>query len=355
MKKYNFSSGPAILPQSVFEQAARSVLEYNNLGLSILEMSHRSDPFVEILEGAKNMVIELLDLDDDFEVLFLTGGASSQFCVVPYNLLPLNGTAAYLDTGTWSVKAIKEAKIFGGVEVVESSKASNFNFIPKDYEVSEQSTYFHITTNNTIYGTQIHNIPTTNIPIVADMSSDIFSKQIDMNQFGLVYAGAQKNLGPAGTTLVLVRKSLLGKVNRAIPSMLDYQVHIAKKSAFNTPPVFPIYCCYLGLQWIKEKGIAQIEKDNQLKAKILYDEIDRNPLIRGNVAKEDRSLMNVTFTLKDSNLDQALYDLAEAANCVTINGHRSVGGFRASIYNAMPLEGVQTLIKVMQELERKFG
>lgn len=355
MKKYNFSSGPATLPQPLFEEAAKAVLDYQNSGLSILEISHRSNTFVEILEGAKSLVVELLDLEDDFEVLFLTGGASMQFCQVPFNILTSNGTALYLDTGTWSENAIKEAKLFGKVEVLASSKSSTFNHIPKNYTIPENADYFHITTNNTIYGTQIHEIPKTNVPIVADMSSDIFSKEIDMNQFGLVYAGAQKNLGPAGTTLVLVRKSLLGKTSRAIPSMMDYRVHISKKSAFNTPPVFPIYCSYLGLQWIKEQGIANLEKVNRQKAQMLYEEIDRNPLLQGHTVKEDRSMMNATFVLTRPELDKAFVDLATEANCVAIRGHRSVGGFRASIYNAMPMEGVKTLIGVMQELERKFG
>ena len=296
-----------------------------------------------------------LNLDDDFEVLFLTGGASTQFCLAPFNLLPSNGFAAYLDTGTWSEKAIKEAKLFGGVQTLASSKSSGFNHIPKNYAIPKDAAYLHITTNNTIYGTQMHEIPATKVPIVADMSSDIFSKEMDMNQFGLIYAGAQKNLGPAGTTLVLVRKSLLGKAGRAIPSMLDYQIHIAKKSAFNTPPVFPIYCCYLGLQWIKEQGIAQLEKVNAQKAKLFYEEIDRNSLLKGHALEEDRSFMNLTFTLTKPELESALLDMANAANCVAIKGHRSVGGFRASMYNAMPIEGVKTLISVLQELERKFG
>ncbi|MGB1243179.1 MAG: 3-phosphoserine/phosphohydroxythreonine transaminase [Chitinophagales bacterium] len=355
MKKYNFSSGPAILPQSLFEQAAKATLDYQDSGLSILEISHRSDAFVEIMEGAKSLVVELLDLEDDFEVLFLTGGASTQFCLVPFNLLPSNGLAVYLDTGTWSEKAIKEAKLFGNVEVLASAKDSNFNHIPRNYQIPNQATYCHLTTNNTIYGTQMHEIPKTNVPIVADMSSDIFSKKIDMNQFGMVYAGAQKNLGPAGTTLLLIRKSLLGKTNRAIPSMLDYRVHIAKKSAFNTPPVFPIYCCYLGLQWIKERGITQIEQDNLLKAKLIYEEIDRNSLTKGHALVEDRSTMNASFVLTDTKLEKSFLDLAEQANCVGVKGHRSVGGFRASIYNAMPIEGVEALVDVMQELERKFG
>ncbi len=355
MKKYNFSSGPATLPQPLFEEAAKAVLDYQDSGLSILEISHRSDTFVEILEGAKSLVVELLGLEDDFEVLFLTGGASMQFCQVPFNLLSSNGTGLYLDTGTWSEKAIAEAKLFGNVQVLASSKSSTFNHIPKGYAIPQQGDYFHITTNNTIYGTQIHDIPQASIPIVADMSSDIFSKKIDTNQFGLVYAGAQKNLGPAGTTLVLVRKSLLGKTGRAIPSMLDYQVHIAKQSAFNTPPVFPIYCCYLGLQWIKKQGIAQLEKINRQKAQLIYQEIDRNSLTKGHTTVEDRSMMNATFTLTNPELEESFVDLAEQANCVAIQGHRSVGGFRASIYNAMPIEGVQTLVEVMQEFERQFG
>ena len=351
MSKINFSSGPAMLPQSVLEELSRAVLNYQNSGLSILEISHRSDAFVEILEGARSLVRELYQLTEDYEVLFLTGGASMQFCQVPYNLLNTNGLATYLDTGTWSAKAIKEAQLFGRTKIVASSKDKNYSYVPdfKSYgsQVGKDSTYFHITTNNTVYGTQIHDLPAVDCPLVADMSSDIFSKPLSIEKFGLIYAGAQKNMGPAGTTLVIVRKDLLGKVERDLPTMLDYRTHINKKSAFNTPPVYAIYACYLTLQWIKNKTLVQIAKDNQQKANLLYNEIDRNPLFEGTVNKSDRSLMNVTFRLKEERLTDIFLQKAAEAGCVALKGYRTVGGCRASIYNAMPLEGVERLVEVM--------
>ncbi len=356
MKKINFSAGPSILPQVVFEQLSEAVLNYNNMGVSILEISHRSKAFDDIIERAFALVRELYSLTDDYEVLFLTGGASMQFCQVPYNLLPENELAAYLDTGKWSIKAIQEAKLFGKTQVVATSKDKNYTYVPKNYELDPKSIYFHITTNNTIYGTQIHDIPDVHCPLIADMSSDIFSKPLEnLSKYGIIYAGAQKNTGPAGTTLVIIRKDMLGKVKRAIPTMLNYQTHIDKRSLFNTPPVYAIYGCLLTLEWAKAQGLKTLEQRNQEKASTLYKEIDRNGLFEGVVAEADRSIMNVTFVGKNTDLDDKFLAMTETANCVAIKGHRSVGGFRASLYNAMDLAGVQTLVEVMQEFERKFG
>lgn len=356
MKKLNFYSGPAILPPSVLEKAAQAVLDFNGSGLSILEISHRSSAFQEVMDGARALVRELYELPTDYEVLFLTGGASTQFPLIPYNLLPQGGTAAYLETGQWAENAIKEARLFGNVAVVASSRDANFSYIPKQYTVPSNATYLHVTTNNTIYGTQLHSIPQSHCPIVADMSSDIFSRPFDATQCGVIYAGAQKNMGAAGTTVVIVRKDLLGKTNRAIPTMFDYQTHIAKGSMFNTPPVFAIYVSYLTLQWIKQRGLAKIGSDNQQKADTLYTEIDRNSLFTGTVTKpEDRSQMNVTFRCNNTNLEQSFLDLATQNNCIGIKGYRTVGGFRASIYNAMDLAGVQTLVQLMQHFEEQYA
>jgi phosphoserine aminotransferase len=358
MKKHNFSSGPAILPASVFEEASQAVINYNDIGLSILEISHRSPEFTAILAEAEALVRELLGVNEEYAVLFLQGGASSQFFMTAMNLLSSNGTAAFLDTGSWSTKAIKEAKLFGKVEVVASSKDKNFNYIPKEYDIPSDASYFHITTNNTIYGTQIQDIPQTNIPLVADMSSDIFSRPIDINRYALIYAGAQKNMGPAGATLVIVRKSLLGQVDREIPTMLDYRTHIKKSSAFNTPPVFPIFVSMLTLRWIKTNGgIAPMQKQNREKADLIYNEIDQNPMFVGTVSdKADRSTMNATFVLAEGKEDLAPHflEMCDAAGCVTVKGHRSVGGFRASMYNAMPLESVEVLVGVMQAFANKY-
>lgn len=361
MQKINFSAGPAILPQSVLATLSQSVLNYQNTGLSILEISHRSDAFVEILEGARSLVRDLYQLTDDYEVLFLSGGASTQFCLVPYNLLNPNGLAAYLDTGTWSAKAIKEAQLFGKTSVVASSKDKDYTYVP-DFEsyrhdINADTSYLHITTNNTVYGTQIQAMPQVDCPIVADMSSDIFSQPLPLpiEKFGVIYAGVQKNTGPAGTTLVIIRKDLLGKVERQIPTILDYRTHINKKSAFNTPPVYAIYGCYLTLKWAKEKTLAQLQKNNQLKASLLYNEIDRNSLFEGNVRKADRSLMNATFRLKDKTLDALFLEATIKADCVGLKGYRTVGGFRASMYNALPVQGVERLVSVMQEFEERMG
>lgn len=352
MKKHNFSAGPCILPQSVFEQASQAVLNFNNSGLSILEISHRSKDFVAVMDEAQKLAIELLGLEGKgYKALFLQGGASTQFLMAAYNLLEKK--AAYLNTGTWSSKAIKEAKLFGEVEEVASSKDKNFNYIPKNYSVPADADYFHCTSNNTIFGTQIKDFPTTGgIPMVCDMSSDIFSRKLDFSQFSIIYAGAQKNMGPAGTTLVVVKEDILGKVSRQIPSMLDYQTHIGKDSMFNTPPVFAVYTSMLTLRWLKENGgVEGIQKLNKEKAALIYNEIDRNPLFEGFAAVEDRSMMNATFNLKDEKYKDLFEDLAKAAHINGINGHRSVGGYRASMYNALPLESVQTLVNVMKELE----
>ncbi|THH41162.1 3-phosphoserine/phosphohydroxythreonine transaminase [Neolewinella litorea] len=353
MKKINFSAGPAILPASVLTQAAAAVENLDGSGLSILEISHRSDAFDAVLVEAEQLVRELLNVGDEYGVLFLSGGASTQFFFTAMNLLNPEETAGYLDTGSWSAKAIKEAKNFGKVNIIASSKESNYDHIPRGYTVPDGLKYVHLTSNNTIFGTQFKEWPETDAPLVADMSSDIFSRRIPLEKFGIIYAGAQKNLGPAGATLVIVRKDLLGKVNRTLPSMLDYRVHIDGGSTYNTPPVYPIYVMMLTLRWIKAQGgLEGMEKHNERKAKLLYEEIDRNPKFRGTVADDfSRSQMNVTFVCTDEADTAAFQAAAEAAGCDGITGHRSVGGFRASIYNSMPYEGVETLVRVMREFE----
>lgn len=355
MKKHNYSAGPSILPQEVFEKSAQAILNYNHSGLSILEISHRSKDFIAIMEEARALVLELLNLKGKgYQVLFLSGGASLEFLMVPYNLMKVNGKAAYLDSGTWASGAIKEAKNFGETLVVASSKTANYNFIPKDFTIPTDVDYFHCTSNNTIFGTQMQSFPKTKIPLVCDMSSDIFSRVIDFSQFDLIYAGAQKNLGPAGTTLVVIKEEILGKTGRTIPNMLDYQQHIAKESMYNTPPVFPIYASLLTLQWLKNQGgIAAIEKINNQKASLLYNEIDNNPLFEGTAVKEDRSKMNATFVLKDASHQEQFDKLWKEAGISGLTGHRSVGGYRASMYNALPLESVQVLVSVMQELKNR--
>ena len=352
MKKHNFSPGPCILPQSVFEKASQAVLDYEGVGLSILEMSHRSKEFVAVMERARSLALEHLGLTGKgYQALFLQGGASTEFLMVAYNLL--ENKAAYLNTGTWATKAIKEAKLFGELVEVASSKDANFNYIPKGYTIPSDIDYFHCTSNNTIFGTQLKEIPNTDAPIVCDMSSDIFSRQMDFSKFSLIYAGAQKNMGPAGATLVVVKEDILGKVSRVIPSMMDYKIHIGKDSMFNTPPAFAVYVSMLTLEWLKEQGgIAGIESVNNAKADLLYNEIDRNPLFVGFAAKEDRSPMNATFNLADENAKERFDTLWQEANINGLNGHRSVGGYRASMYNALPLSSVQVLVDVMQEAER---
>lgn len=352
MRKDNFGAGPCILPQNVFEEASRAILEYNDIGLSILEISHRSPEFVEIIEEARNSVLELTNLKDKgYQVLFLHGGASLQFLMVAINLLQKK--AAYLNTGKWSTNAIKEAKLFGEVVEVASSKDKNFNYIPKNYNIPNDVDYFHCTSNNTIYGTQMNEFPDIDVPLICDMSSDIFSRQLDFSKFDLIYAGAQKNMGPAGTTMVLLKDDLLGKVEREIPTMLDYQTHIKKDSIFNTPSVYAIYVTMLTLRWLKDLGgIEAIEEINQKKAALLYAEIDRNSAFEGLVAKEDRSKMNVTFKLKEEERTAEFNRLWEESGIIGLKGHRSVGGYRASLYNALPLGSVDILADLMKWFEK---
>jgi phosphoserine aminotransferase len=356
MNIHNFSAGPSILPQEVFEKAAQAVINLDNSGLSILEISHRSKAFIAIMEEAKSLVLELMQLQGKgYEALFLQGGATMEFLRVPINLLAENQTAAYLDTGLWSSNAIKEAQIYGAVAVVESSKSENYTYIPKNYSIPEDVAYFHCTSNNTIYGTQIHDFPETKVPVICDMSSDILSREIDYSYFDLIYAGAQKNMGPAGVTLIVVKKEILGNANRIIPTLLDYQKHIAAESMLNTPPVFSIYTSLLNLKWLKANGgIANIGRKNKEKADLLYAEIDRNPLFVGTVNPEDRSIMNATFLLKEASLTEKFAQICASKDISGIIGHRSVGGYRASMYNAMAIDSVQVLVDAMKELEQNI-
>ena len=356
MKKHNFYAGPAILPQSVLNQAADSVINFSNMDLSLLEISHRSKEFEAVMAEAEQLVRELLSLNDDFAVLFLSGGASSQFYMVPMNLLGENEKAYYINTGTWATGAIKEARLFGDVEVLASSEADSFRHIPKGFTVPGDGAYLHLTFNNTIYGSQYKSFPKAEIPIVCDMSSDIFSKKIDGKDFGLIYAGAQKNMGPAGVTLVTVRKELMGRAQRKLPTMLNYKTHAEKNSMYNTPPVFPIYVSMLTMRWIKEMGgLSAMESRNQAKAEMLYNEIDKNPCFTGTVAKEDRSWMNVVFIPKKVEHETLFLEECKKAGCVGLAGHRSVGGFRASLYNALDLESVEVLVDVMQSFANKYA
>ena len=352
--KHNFGAGPGILPHEVLKQAAQAVVDFNGIDLSILEISHRSAEFEAVLAEAVRLVKELLEVPEGYSVLFLQGGASQQFAMVPYNLLPHDGKAAYLETGVWANKALKEAKYFGNVEVVASAKESNFTYIPKDYTVPADAAYFHITTNNTIYGTQLHEINPSPVTMVADMSSDIFSRKINVSDFGLIYAGAQKNMGPAGATLVIVKDEILGKLDRKIPAMFNYQAHIEGGSMYNTPPVFAIYVSMLTLGWLKAKGgVASMQKENDAKAAMLYKEIDRNPLFKGVAVTEDRSRMNVCFVVNNTEHEKPFLKLCDDYGIVGIKGHRSVGGFRASIYNALPTTSIHVLIDAMQEFAEK--
>ncbi|WCO03286.1 3-phosphoserine/phosphohydroxythreonine transaminase [Psychroserpens ponticola] len=352
MKRHNFSAGPCILPGEVLQKASEAIINFDN-GLSLLEISHRSKPFVDVMENARALALELLGLEGKgYKALFLQGGASTQFLMVALNLLEKR--AGYLNTGTWSDKAIKEATIFDDVYEVASSKDANFNYIPKGYDIPADYDYFHCTSNNTIFGTQMKEFPNSPIPMVCDMSSDIFSRQLDFSKFDLIYAGAQKNMGPAGTTLVVVKEDILGKVSRKIPSMMDYKIHISKSSMFNTPPVFAVYTSMLTLEWLKNLGgISAIEKENDKKAQLIYSEVDLNPLFKGFSTKADRSTMNATFTLSNEDLKETFETMVKEAGINGLNGHRSVGGYRASMYNALSLESVGVLVDVMSELERK--
>lgn len=352
MKKHNFSAGPCILPQEVLEKASEAILNFNDDDLSLIEISHRSKSFVDVMEKARSLSLELLGLENKgYKALFLQGGASLEFLMVAYNLL--NKKAAYLNTGTWANNAISEAKAFGEVVEVGSSKDEGYTYIPKGYSIPEDADYFHCTSNNTISGTQMKKFPETNVSLVCDMSSDIFSRQLDFEKFDLIYAGAQKNMGPAGTTLIIIKEAILGKVERHIPSMLNYQIHIDKESMANTPSVFAVYVSMLTLQWLKDLGgIKFIEQINKKKAALLYAEIDRNSFFNGVVAKEDRSTMNATFILTDDRFSETFNTMWKEAGISGLSGHRSVGGYRASMYNALPLHSVQALVDVMQELER---
>ncbi|WP_034059019.1 3-phosphoserine/phosphohydroxythreonine transaminase [Lacinutrix jangbogonensis] len=352
MRRHNFSAGPCVLPKEVILKASEALLDFDN-GLSLIEISHRSKPFVDVMEKARALALELLGLEGKgYKALFLQGGASTQFLMVALNLLEKR--AGYLNTGTWSDKAIKEAKIYDDVYEVGSSKNANYNYIPKGYDVPSDYDYLHVTSNNTIFGTQMKSFPKVDIPLVCDMSSDIFSRTLDFSQFDLIYAGAQKNMGPAGTTLVVIKEDVLGQVSRKIPSMMDYKSHIEKGSMLNTPPVFAVYTSMLTMQWLKDLGgIKAIEKENEKKAIVMYSEIDLNPLFKGYAAKEDRSKMNATFTLENENLKDTFEAMVQEAGINGINGHRSVGGYRASMYNALSLDSVKVLVEVMSELESK--
>lgn len=354
MKKHNFYAGPSILTPYTIQNTADAVLNFADTGLSLLEVSHRSKEFQAVVDEAVALTKELLQLPEGYHVLFLGGGASLQFCMVPFNLL--NKKAAYLNTGTWATNAIKEARIFGEVDVVASSEDTKFNYIPKDFTIPTDADYFHYTSNNTIYGTEIRKDPDSPIPMVCDMSSDIFSRLFDATKYDIIYAGAQKNLAPSGVTIAIVKESALGHVDRVIPTMLDYRTHIKKGSMFNTPPVLPIYSALMTLRYYKEQGgVAEMEKRDIEKAAILYDEIDRNKLFVGTVAEEDRSIMNVCFVMKPdyAELEKDFLDFATSKGMVGIKGHRSVGGFRASLYNALPKESVEALVAVMKEFEAK--
>ena len=353
---HNFSAGPCILPQEVLEQASQAVKSWDDHGLSLVEMSHRSKPFVAVMEECRALTKELLQLPDRYEVLYLQGGASLGFLTAAMNFLPEGGKAAYADTGTWSAKAIKEAKHAGQVHVVTSSKESNYDHIPAVGEVDGDNAFLHITTNNTIFGTQYAHMPDSNVPLVADMSSDILSRTFDPNPFALIYGGVQKNMGPAGAVMYAVDTDRLGATGRSIPSYLDLSVHLGKDSMFNTPPVFSVYTTMLTLRWLKEQGgVAAIQAANESKASLLYGEIDRNPLFVGHAQQGSRSNMNVTFRLNDDTQAERFDAAWNAAGINGLKGHRSVGGYRASMYNALPLESVQVLVDVMAEFERTQG
>lgn len=346
---HNFSAGPAILPQEVIQNCSDALQNFSGTNLSLIEVSHRSKEFVNVMDEAQSLVKKLMNIGDDYEVMYLQGGASSQFLMVAMNLLETK--AAYLNTGTWSTKAIKEAKHYGAINELASSADKNFNYIPKDYTIGSDNDYFHCTSNNTIFGTQMQNFPDSPVPMICDMSSDIFSRKIDFSAFSLIYAGAQKNMGPAGTTLVVVKKEILNQVSRHIPTMLDYNTHINKGSMFNTPSVFAVYGCLQTLKWIDGQGLEEIENYNNLKADLIYSEIDQNDMFEGTTAVEDRSIMNATFVLKEERLNDAFLNACNEANISGLKGHRSVGGFRASMYNAMRIESVKVLVDVMRNFK----
>ena len=351
---HNFNAGPSVLPKEVLEEASKAILNFNNSGLSILEIGHRTPLFESVMDEARMLVRELMKLDDDHEVLYLHGGATVQFMQIPMNLLDEGETAAIADTGVWSTKAIQEAKLFGNVDVVCTSKERNYKFIPKDFTVPDHAKYLHVTSNNTIYGTQWHHFPKTSVPLIADMSSDIFSREIDFNSFDLIYAGAQKNMGAAGTNLVVVNKNILGKIKRPIPPIMDYLLHIKAGSMLNTPPVFAVYVSMLTLRWLKENGgVSAMEKLNNQKSAMLYQAIDNSKIFKGTVDKEDRSKMNICFVTEDPPIEKRFLDFADKNNIYGIKGHRSSGGFRVSAYNALPLRSVEYLVGKMEEFEKE--
>jgi phosphoserine aminotransferase len=356
---HNFNAGPSVLPKEVFEEASHAIIDFNNTGLSILEIGHRTSLFQAVMDEAISLVKELMKLDSDHEVLFLHGGATTQFMQVPMNFLDENEVAAYTDTGVWGTKAIKEAKLFGHVEVVCSGQDKKYTYLPKDFHVPATAKYLHITTNNTIYGTQWQDLSffnKFNVPIVADMSSDVLSRQVDFNKFDLIYAGAQKNMGAAGVNIIVVNKNILGKIERKLPTIMDYRIHIENGSMLNTPPVFAVYVCMLTLRWLKSKGgVSALEKLNNAKAKLLYDTLDNLPAFKGTVAKEDRSKMNAVFIMEEAKLEKEFLELSRAEGIVGIKGHRSVGGFRASMYNALTLESVEVLTALMKDFAQKHG
>lgn len=354
-KVHNFSAGPAILPPSAIQESIAALQNFAGTGLSLIEISHRSKEYEAVVAEAQALVKELLNVGDDYDAVFLQGGASLQFDMIPMNFLGDNETASYLNTGVWAKRAVKEAGFFGNVNVVASSEDKNFSYIPKDYVISGDSKYFHCTSNNTIYGTEMFHFPTSPVPVVCDMSSDIFSRPINGNDFAMIYAGAQKNMGPAGTTLVVLKKDAIKKASRKIPTMLDYQIHIDNGSMYNTPSVFAIFVTLHTLRWIKSVGLEAMEQRNKAKADLLYAEIDRNGLFRGTVAPEDRSRMNVNFVLNNPELEADFFAMCKAANLSGLKGHRSVGGLRASLYNALELESVQALVDAMKEFERIKG
>lgn len=357
-KIHNFSAGPSILPQEVFEEASKAVLDFNGGGLSILEMSHRSKEFVAVMDEACQLVKDIYKLGDDYEVLFLQGGASLGFLISAYNMMRENKRGGYITTGSWASKALKEGKWVSDAVEIATSKPENYNHIPKGYTIPEDIDYLHFTSNNTIFGTQFHSYPETKHALVCDMSSDIFSREIDARAFDLIYAGAQKNMGPAGATVFIVKKEHIGKSTMDIPTMLNLKTHAEKESMFNTPPVFSVYVSMLVLRWIKSTGLAEIGRRNSEKSSLIYNEIDRNSLFKGTAAVQDRSNMNPTFVLADGvdeGLNQNFLDVCKEHNISGVKGHRSVGGFRASMYNALPLESVQVLVDVMKDFESKHG
>lgn len=354
MIKYNFNAGPSMLPREVVEQTAQAVLDYNGMGLSLMELSHRSAEFKPLLEEARSLLRELLDVPEGYEVLFLGGGASMHFCMVPFNFM--NRKAAYLNTGVWASKAMKEARIFGEVIEVASSAGDNFCYIPKGFDIPADVDYLHVTSNNTIYGTQLHTDLDSPVPLIADMSSDILSRPVDVSKYNCIYGGAQKNLAQSGMSFVIVKESALGNVGRSIPSILDYRVHIANGSMFNTPPTLPVYTALCNLRWVKEQGgVAEMERRAKMRAEMLYNEIDANPMFRATVEGDDRSYMNIDFVMAPGyeGLEKAFVEYAASRGVVAITGHRTVGGFRASCYNAMPVEGVEALVECMKKFAKK--